>query len=548
MTELYRAVVPLLLVFLAATAAGHATGGQQDDRAPPEYVPPPPSEETTYTRTHEFCPENGTWADRRPAQTVLGVDVDADPSCHPDDPRVVAAVTRGTDEVPRSTLMETGLHEDAVRKGADRDGDGDPDVINITLEVAELNGKPTAGGLLNVRHEIAPGIAPGFWVFAPKTMGMATEGSAAADLIRMPPPAIRVEEGDEVHVTLENTHYMPHTIHLHGTDHGFMVNGSGNDGVPQTSEEPVMPGESRTYDLEPREAGTMFYHCHVQPSTHVLMGLNGMFVVAEDRPNNTLQTFNPGNGRVRNPSAAVDEDYDRAYDLQFQGVDAELHSILNVSNDPRIISKMINRGYDTTERTPDYFLLNGRSFPFTVRESQIIVEENERTKLRVLNGGSESVAIHTHGHKPTITHRDGVESPAAAQITRDVFDIAAAQRLDLALNTTDDGLNAYGPGVWFVHDHRERGVTTDGVAPGGDITTITYERYLQPNGFPETHGVSWDPYFSADYYDREVPVWNTYGDPAFFGDVQTRQPSDRTVLAIGLIGIVVGALAGLVLV
>jgi len=533
--RLDRVVLGLILfTVLLAPAAAHTGDGQR--KVPPPYEPAPPSEEVDLGEVEPFCPGNSSgW---REAQTVMGVDIAADPSCSPDDPRVVAAVTKGTDEIPRMMRMQTGLSEDAVVKGEDRDGDGDPDVVNITLEVAEINGKAPEGDILSSRQEIAPGIAPGFWVFAPKTMGMASEGAAASDLLRMPSAPIRVEQGDEVTVELENTHYMPHTIHFHGTDHAYMEGGEGNEGVPQTSEKPVNPGDSRTYSFTPRQSGTMFYHCHVQPSTHVLMGLQGMFVIAEERTNNTMQTFNIGGGRVRNPPKAVEERYDRVYDMHYTDVDHELHEIVNVSNDPRVVSKMMNRGYDVTEREAEYFLLNGKSFPYTARESQVIVEEDEEVKMRVLNGGEESVSLHTHGHKPTATHLDGIRQ--GFNITRDVFHLSAAQRTDLVLNTTDNGLQSYGPGVWFTHNHRERAVTTDGIGPGGDVTMITYESFLKDDGFPELNGVSWEPYFTEEYYDRQVPVWNTYTEPRLFGEVPLRPPQTWVIVLLGLIGLLIG--------
>ena len=35
----------------------------------------------------------------------------------------------------------------------------------------------------------------------------------------------------------------------------------------------------------------------------------------------------------------------------------------------------MHREYDSTKRQPDIFLLNGRSFPFTLRDSLIEVKE-----------------------------------------------------------------------------------------------------------------------------------------------------------------------------
>jgi len=319
-----------------------------------------------------------------------------------------------------------------------------------------------------------------------------------------------------VEVTLENTHYVPHTIHFHGVSHPFEVNGSGNDGVPQTSEDPVLPGSERTYEFTPERPGTNFYHCHVVPSVHVRMGLSGMFVVTENRSDNHVQTFNIGGGKVRHPGAAMAEQHDAVYDLQYQGVDRELHEIPKRYDDVRKIAKATNREYDSTEATMDYFLLNGRSFPYTLRESVVAVEENASYRLRVLNAGSRTLSLHTHGHKFDIAALDGVRVPEDQQRTRDVVGLTAAQRADLVLNTTTDGRNSFGSGVWFAHDHREPAVTNDGIGPGGTITTIAYDAYLGPDGIPETNG-NLSRYFDAAFYDGEVPVWQ-HLDAERFGE------------------------------
>ena len=456
----------------------------------------------------------------RSAQTVDGVELQAEDVCRPDNPNTVAAVTKGTNNVAPEVLMQSGLHPDAVRKHTDRDDDGDPDVVEMTLEVQGLN---EAGGGAG-GHAIAPGIEPAFWVFAPKTRGMVEEGSPAAANIRMPSPPLRVEAADTVRITLENTHYVPHTIHLHGVDHPFEVDGEGNDGVPQASEKPVEPGESRTYEFRAREPGTMFYHCHVVPDVHVLMGLNGLLVVEENRSDNTVQTVNVGAGKVRHPSAAVADDYDGEFDLQYQEVDAELHRIPQEYEDPRRIAKAMNREYDRGEADPDYFLLNGRSFPYTVRESLVAVEPDSAYRLRTLNGGSETVSLHSHGHKVRIEAYDGVEVGDGQEITRDVVTISAAQRVDLTLNTTDDGRHSYGDGVWFFHDHREQGVTTDGIGPGGTITMITYASHQKENGMPDTNRPL-DRFFDASYYRGEVPVWQGL-DAERFGEPPAANGSD----------------------
>ncbi|MFP6817448.1 MAG: multicopper oxidase domain-containing protein [Pseudomonadales bacterium] len=489
----------------------------------PEYRRLPKSTPVGSVEPEVFCPEDLLgW---RAAQTIDGVEIRRSPGCVADNPHAVAAVVRGTNNVSQQTLLASGLTPDAVEKGADLDGDGDPDEIHIRLEVVELNGGSPELDKPTTQFAIAPGIRPGFWVFAPKLFGMATENFEslkARPMLRLPSPAIRIEQGDRVRITLENTHYMPHTIHFHGVDHPFLdANGEGNDGVPITSETPVMPGAARTYELQPRQSGTMFYHCHVQPQVHIMMGLQGLFVVEENRPNNWLQTLNIGAGHVRVPSAAVREEFDREYDLQYLDIDKELNTIVQRYNDPRNIIEQMHRRYDITDARSDYFTLNGRSFPYTFRESLVVTRPDERVKLRIVNGGSTGIALHTHGHKATVTHFDGIAVSPAAQITRDVVWIASAQRVDLALQTTDDGLHSYGSGVWLMHDHQEKGVTTDGIGPGGNLAAIVYERFMGENGWPTMFGVDWSPYFTEAYYNRELPVWQAYDPLGMFASPGT---------------------------
>ncbi|MEP5766707.1 MAG: multicopper oxidase domain-containing protein [Halieaceae bacterium] len=494
-------------------------------------------------QSEAFCPdENRDW---REAQVIDGVSIAAARPCVADNPYTIAASVRGTNNVGHHTLMRSGLTPDAVVKGRDLDGDGDPDEIHIRLEVAELNGSSAESRDPVTQYAIAPGIKPGLWVFAPKLAGMARENFesvwARSDL-RLPSPAIRVEQGDRVTVTLENSHYMPHTLHLHGADHGFVtVDGQGNDGVPLTSELPVMPGMARSYELTPRQPGTMYYHCHVQPHVHVMMGLQGLFVIEENRPDNWLQTLNVGAGQVRVPAVAVREQYDQEYDLHYLDLDQQLGERIQQHSDPRLITRSMHREYDITDSSQDYFTLNGRSFPYTFRESLVVAGEDERIKLRVVNGGAKGIALHTHGHKFVVTHADGNGIPSPAQFARDVVWLATSQRAELDLRTGNDGLHAYSPGIWLFHDHQNRGTTNDGIGPGGNISAIVYEQYLDEEGWPRTQGVSLEPYFSEAYYRKEVPVWQSYA-PDLFSDPGR---DDWLLLRLLVLAVALGLLLGL---
>ena len=484
----------------------------------------PKSVEVDVGKVEPVCEKkNPEW---RKAQKIEGVVIKESLRCEPDNPSDVAVQVKGTNNVSMETLMNSGFAADGIIKKNDMDGDGDPDLIIIKLEVIELNGhSPDFAGLVPT-FDIAPGVQPGMWVFAPKTRGMSTSSFAGIDanpLLRAPSPVIRVEQGDVVWIQLENSHYFPHTIHLHGVDHPFVDSaGEGNDGVPVTSDKFVMPGQSKTYEIRPRATGTFVYHCHVQTHVHLAMGLVGMFVVEENRPNNWVQTFNVGAGHVRHPSKAILEDYDEEYDLHYHGMDKELHTVIQKYNDPRLIAKKMNREYRNGDATEDYFTLNGRSFPYTLRESLIVAEPNQNLKLRVFNSAGEQLALHTHGHKATITHYDGVEHNPDAQIMRDIYDISPAQRNDLKISTVDDGLHSYGEGIWIFHDHREKGIATDGMNPGGDVSAIVYKKYLNEMGLPKTIGEGVGDVFTKAFYQRKVPVWQNTDPWNSLGEIDAK--------------------------
>jgi len=245
---------------------------------------------------------------------------------------------------------------------------------------------------------------------------------------------------------------------------------------------------------------------------------------------------------VRVRSRESQEHYDREYDLHYLDLDKQLGERVQEDNDPRLVTRSMHREYDVTDATQDYFTLNGRSFPYTFRESLVVGQTGDHIRLRVVNGGAKGIALHTHGHKFTVTHRDGVELPPAARSPQDVAWLATAQRLDLELVLVNDGLNAYGPGIWLFHDHQNAGVTTDGIGPGGNISAIVYEQYMNDSGWPKTQGVSWDNYFTEAYYRKEVPVWRSYA-PGLFDDAGVDLRMLARVLGLALaLGIIAAVL------
>ena len=218
----------------------------------------------------------------------------------------------------------------------------------------------------------------------------------------------------------------------------------------------------------------------------------------------------------------------------YQSVDKKLAQIIQNANDPRLIAQHMSRDYNMNESFENYFMLNGHSFPYTLRDGMIIAAENENIKLRVANVQRSSVALHIHGHKATITAYDGVEQPAGSQITRDVFDIAPAQRIDLSLKTQNNGLNSYGPGLWMFHDHVPTGTTSDGMEPGGNMAILAYKPLVDEQGMPKMHDELINEVFSKDYYAKKHAIWGVGDFSHLLGEAGHIAPDYVQIIVFGL--------------
>jgi len=145
-----------------------------------------------------------------------------------------------------------------------------------------------------------------------------------------------------------------------------------------------------------------------------------------------------------------------------------------------------------------------------------------------------------------------VEHNPVAQIMRDVFDMAPAQRLDLKLETVNDGKHSYGEGDWLFHDHREKGITTNGMAEGGSMSSIVYKSYLNGSGLPKVShfGIDLNKYFTKEYYERRLPIWQDLDETASLGSPAGRMGVDaatQTSLLNALYGLLIGLFIYLIL-
>ena len=189
-------------------------------------------------------------------------------------------------------------------------------------------------------------------------------GMLAANL---PSPTIVLKEGMEFYLTLTNVGMMmrpdlfdPHSVHFHGFPNASAI----FDGVPEASAV-INMGASFTYYYNIVEPGTFMYHCHVEATEHMQMGMIGNLYVQpkqNDLPDGSLlgsHIHRTGHKYVYN-----DEDgstrYDVEYPLQLASFDPDFHDA-SINVQPLPFAAMKDK----------YALINGRGYPDTVNTADL---------------------------------------------------------------------------------------------------------------------------------------------------------------------------------
>lgn len=94
-----------------------------------------------------------------------------------------------------------------------------------------------------------------------------------------PGPLLRAPTGSTVVVHFRNEIRMPSTIHWHGLrlDNRF-------DGVPGSTQDPVLPGETFRYEVRFADTGVFWYHPHMREDIQQDMGLYGNLLAVPADP------------------------------------------------------------------------------------------------------------------------------------------------------------------------------------------------------------------------------------------------------------------------
>lgn len=237
--------------------------------------------------------------------------------------------------------------------GIDTDGDGNPDNDHVFIHLS------AGDGFVNM----ADGKLQYIFSFADVT-NVPDEMVVMAGMLghTFPAPTIKVKEGQKVYLSLSNIGMMlrpdlfdPHSVHWHGFPNAAPV----FDGVPDASIT-INMGSTLTYFYNVVEPGTFMYHCHVEATEHMQMGMLGnlyVLPIQNNLPDGTdLNGFTHQSG---NTYAYNDGDgstyYDVDYPIQLASFDPDFHDAsLNVQPLPFALMK------------DKYAMINGRGYPDTV--------------------------------------------------------------------------------------------------------------------------------------------------------------------------------------
>jgi FtsP/CotA-like multicopper oxidase with cupredoxin domain len=94
----------------------------------------------------------------------------------------------------------------------------------------------------------------------------------------VPGPVIRIQLGDTLKVRLTNRLAQPTTLHWHGVRVPNAM-----DGVPGVTQPPIQSGGSFIYEFTPKDAGTFWFHPHLNSPEQIERGLYGVLVVEDPK-------------------------------------------------------------------------------------------------------------------------------------------------------------------------------------------------------------------------------------------------------------------------
>ncbi len=259
---------------------------------------------------------------------------------------------------------------------------------------------------------------------------------------QIPGPVLRGKEGTTLEVKVQNKLQEATTVHWHG-----LRIDNAMDGVPGVTQEPIKPGETFTYRLDLKEAGTFWYHPHLNTSEQLERGLKGALIVDEKNP------------------LPWSRDIVWLIDDWFLQKDGTIFPHFNTHHD------LMHDG-----RWGNAITINGKFKP------TLEVSPGERIRLRLINGANARIFSHTlAGLSPKVIAVDG--RPVSKPFPYENFPISPGNRVDLDITIPSDSAGR----TYFLKDRATRNEFELGkisVRKGAAIPTPSFEVPLLSDFIP----------------------------------------------------------------
>lgn len=307
-----------------------------------------------------------------------------------------------------------------------------------------------------------------------------------------PAPTITLDQGDEFYLTLTNVGMAdrpdladPHTVHFHG----FPNASAYFDGVPDASVS-VNLGASLAYYYNLAEPGTYMYHCHVEASEHMQMGMIGNLYVKPKQNKLPSQIFTNGFNHVYNPARLAtdpansqyvynDGDGSTAYDVEFP---MQLSSFDSAFHD----ASMTVQPLPFANMFDNYAMLNGRGYPDTINPGVIsttaptdnVTRESQQVNSKVTATSGQKILLRFSSLSTTRYFSVGVNGLTMRVVGIGARLLRGPDGKDLSFKTNSITVGG-GESTDVIID-------TAGVAPGTYFLYTTNLNYLS-NG-PEDFG------------------------------------------------------------
>ena len=290
-------------------------------------------------------------------------------------------------------------------------------------------------------------------------------------------PHIVLKEGQELYLNLTNVGMVArpdlfdaHSVHWHGIPN----QGSIFDGLPESAPTVVIGATFPYYYATAGRPGTYFYHCHVEVSEHMQMGMIGALDVLPAQDGTpiggyTKFAYNDGDGSTG---------YDVSKTLILAGFDSNFHD-KHIGVQPLPFADMLD----------DYHTINGRGYPDTINpnplgsipennnhfsqkhDSVITVNQNQRLLLRIANISTTHLfTVRVLGIPMKVVGLDAKllrNGATDLYFETDSVTVSGGQATDVLLDTTN-----VAPGTYFFYTTNVGELINGGEERGGMMTEI----------------------------------------------------------------------------